>query len=36
MSVIDMITVISFALSCFLAGYNFGKDIHRNDDKKQK
>ena len=36
MSVIDLITVISFALCCFLAGYNLGKDTHRHDDKKQK
>ena len=26
MSVIDMIAVISFGLTCFIAGYNIGKD----------
>ena len=36
MSVIDLITVTSFALCCFIAGYNLGKDSHHNDDNKQK
>lgn len=36
MTVIDLITVISFGLACFLAGYNLGKDSHHDDDNKQK
>ena len=27
MSVIDLITVLGFGLTCFVAGYNLGKDI---------
>ena len=26
MSIIDVITVISFGLTCFLAGYQFGRN----------
>lgn len=26
MSVIDFIAVVSFGLTCFIAGYNIGKD----------
>ena len=26
MGVIDMIAVLSFGLTCFIAGYNLGKD----------
>ena len=32
MTVIDLIAVISFGLTCFLAGYDFGKD----SNKKQR
>ncbi len=26
MSIMDLITVLSFGLTCFAAGYSFGKD----------
>ena len=29
MSVIDLITVISFGLTCFIAGYSIGKDRNK-------
>ena len=29
MSVIDLITVISFGLTCFSAGYSIGKDRNK-------
>ncbi len=35
MSVIDLLSVLSFGLTCFIAGLNFGKstnDRHSRDD----
>lgn len=29
MSILDFIAVASFGLSCFCAGYTFGKDNHK-------
>lgn len=31
MSVTDLITVLGFGLTCFIAGYNLGKDRQRRD-----
>ena len=31
MSVIDLITVLGFGLTCFIAGYNLGKDRQRRE-----
>ena len=31
MSVIDLIAVISFGLTCFIAGYNLGKDRNKTE-----
>ena len=29
MSIVDLIAVISFGLTCFTIGYTFGKDINK-------
>ena len=29
MTVIDLITVLSFAITCFIAGYNLGKNARK-------
>ena len=31
-----IISILGFAGTCFAIGYQIGKDIHHNDEKKQK